>query len=218
MASRWSARCGFLGKQRPMHIRADGGARHGPFTAVLAVVAKPLHDRGQRTRAGAQIGAAAVVLEPDQVRAFPPAGDVADATRHVGPRVNGLHVENAESPHHRAVGVAVGPAHQLIAAAHGQHGRAVGHVHPNAVGMPPRQALAGGSLLAVLTAADHVDVLRLVQRIAPGHRRHPQLDSAPGAAPLQTGHVAPVRIKIHQVRVEIGQSQRRSVGGHASLQ
>ena len=132
--------------------------------------------------------------------------------------MHGLHVEDAEPGHHRAVRIAVGPPHQLIAAAHGEHGGAVGHVLPDAVGMPPSQAVAGGPLLAVLPAADHVDVLRLVERIAPGHGGDPQLDPAPGATLLQAGHVAAVGVEIHQVRVEVGQTQRRSVACHAFVQ
>ena len=90
-----------------MQIGADSAALDCTLPAILPVVAKPAHDFRQRLCAGAKVGASAMVFEANQMRPLPAAGDVADAARHVGTRVNRFYIENAESGHHSAVGVAI---------------------------------------------------------------------------------------------------------------
>ena len=55
-----------LGQQRPVDVGADHAAVANTLVAVLSIVAAPAHNPAERLQSRPEVGAAGVVLKPDQ--------------------------------------------------------------------------------------------------------------------------------------------------------
>ena len=124
-----------------MEVGPYGPARHAAFEAILPVVAASVEHPSERLRADAQPGAAAVILETNQVgRILAPRQQggghhIADDPSGAGPRARSP-VEHANPSEDRARRVPVLVTEELVAAADGQSGGAARESLANRFGLP----------------------------------------------------------------------------------
>src|SRR5579864_1643238 len=198
-----------------MQVRAEHAALHDTFVAVVAVVAVPHHDPAERLRLRSQEGAAAVVLETDErarleLRDLRFDDDVADESllARFGPDV-----DEADAREPLALGGLVVMAQQLVAAADGEHLRAVLHRLLQGRLLELEQVLVDERLLTVLAAAEEegVDLVHVLDG-PPAELEQFRFVVAPLRALEQREDVAAVAVDVHQVGVEPadGESHRFS--------
>ena len=165
-----------------MQIRADRAAEPAAFVAALAVVAEAGDDAPERLGAGVEPRPARVVLEAGERLAVARLElaleqHVADHPPLAG---DGLERQEPDARHVLAVEAAVAAAEQLVAAAHReQRGAAVDDRLDQRLRLR-REVLGDEELLAVLAAADVVEVVRAGDdRVVHPDRRHVELVAAP---------------------------------------
>src|SRR5690349_6639220 len=189
-----------LRQQRPVHVRADDPLAPAALGAVLAVVAGAGDHPPERLDAAAEPGAAGVVLEADHGAAVAAVDEhVPDQARLAG---HGLEVDEAGAGDVVALVPPVAVPEQLVAAAHGEHARAVGErlAQPRRL---PDQLLRHQHLVAVLAPAeqDHVGPARVEVR-AQRERLDTVLEAAPGTALLEHADDAAVGVDGQQRGVD----------------
>ena len=194
-----------------MEIGADDAAGAAALEAALAVVAEAREHASERLGAGIEARAAGVVLEAGERPLL--AGlelaldqDVAD---HAPLARDGLEREEADAGHVLAVEAAIAAAEQLVAAADREHGRSAVDRLVQRLRLP-REILRDEQLLAVLAAADVVEVvLARHDRVAHPERGHLELVAAPGRPPREHRDVAAVGVDVQVVRIEVPDADRR---------
>ena len=122
------------------------------------------------------------------------------------PAVAGDRLERQEpdTRHVLAVEAAVSAAEQLVAAAHREERGAAADDRLDQRLRLRREVLRDEKLLAILPAADVVEVvLARPDRIVHAERRHVELVAPPGSAPLEDRDVAAVGIDVEVLRIEV---------------
>ena len=118
-----------------------------------------------------------------------------------------LEIEQADARHHAAVLADVAVACELVAAAHGEHGRAAGDrvVERRTVAL---EILGDEQLVAILAAADEVQVgLRQVELLADAQRTLLELEPAPLEPPAHDLHVAAVGVDREVLGVQLAEHE-----------
>src|SRR5690348_8222644 len=196
-----------LRQQAAVQVRADHAALHRALGPVRAVVAVAQQNLARRSRVGAEVGAAAVVLEPDEraggemQRLARLDDDVADEALLA--RLRG-HVEQADAVEPLAVGRLVVVAEQLVAAADREHLGAVLDRRLQMLLLVLAQVVVDQRLFAVLAAAEEedIDVLHLVAGRAALKLDDARLEPMPLRAAQEREDVAAVAVDVHQVWVQ----------------
>ena len=195
-----------------MQVGADHVAVARALAPIVAVVAVAVQHPAERLCAGAQMRAAAVVLEAGEhatlgARQVDLDRDVADQPRPIRSRSCGRRAARLREAPRRRVG---------------RRGRAAGSRRRRRA-RPRRAAAAAVSacalvlvqvrgaelLVAVLAAAHVVEVGAVrVERVADAGAGQLETDPAPLAAPPQHQQVAAVGVDVHQVRIQRADAQR----------
>ncbi len=151
---------GVLRQQRAVQVGADQVVAAHALEAVAAVVAVALQHPAERLGAGAEVGAAAVVLEAGE---DPRAAAEVDLDRDVAdqPRARLAHGLQLGEPEARQLLLAelVAVAEQLVAAADGEQGGAVVDRRRERLALAGDQVGGDHALVAVLAAADVDEVV-----------------------------------------------------------
>ena len=170
----------------------------------------PAENARERVGARAEQRPAGVILEADEgadagaVAEVALAHDVADHPRRPGER---LQVEQADARHLAAVLSHVAVPGELVAAAHREHRGAAGdgRVHGLAV---PQQVLGDEQLVAILAAADQVQVGGLgVELLADPQRPLLELEAAPLEPPADDLDVAAVGVDREVLGIELAEHE-----------
>ena len=143
-----------------MEVGADDATGDTALEAVVAVVAVAAHHPAEGPRAGAEAGAPGVVLEADDAHGL--AVDVGvdhQVADQPGRPGDGVEVEDPDARHPRAVGAGVAVPGELEAPAHAQRRGAVGDGGAQALGLRGDEVLGDDGLVAVLAAAEVVEVV-----------------------------------------------------------
>ena len=184
-----------VGRQQwPVDVRPQHRSLHRALGSIRAVVPAPHRHRRQGNTARTERGPASVILEPHQLEFVPPQGgsspDPADDPVPAGPRG---HVQESEALDLRSVGGDVGPAHELVAAAHAeQHRAASDHFFQLASSL---LEVRGQRLLhAVRAAADQDQVGASGQTFASGHSDDVHGEAPPLGPALERQDVAAVAV------------------------
>ena len=168
-----------------MKVRADRAAEPAAFEAALAVVAEARDDAPERLGTRIEPRPARMILEAcDRPRpARVELGLEEDVADHATVARHGLERQEADARHLFAVEPAIAAPEQLIAAAHREHRRAaVEDCLPQRRRLR-RKVLCHEELLAVLAAADVVEVVCAGDdRVGESERRHVELVTAPRSA------------------------------------
>ena len=203
--------------------------RRTPSKPDEPVLPWPLSTRPSGCSPGAEVRAAAVVLEAGQharrtvlVEAHLDR-DVADEPRPVR-RADRLEVDEAEAGDlacarlrdlpltaGRRAGIRaqlVAVAEELEPPAHAEHDRAARRRLVQRLALGRDEVDRAQALVAILAAAEVEEVVRVgVDRLAQPRRRHPEADPAPRAAALEHEQVAAVGVDVHEVGVQRADAQ-----------
>ena len=167
-ARRSSAAAGRAGRCR------SGCSRTTPSRPSLPLLPCPCSDPPERLAAGAEVGAAAVVLEPGEHAAARRRGRPRSTTLPISRGPGSRTVSQVGDPEalDPLVAELVGVAEQLVAAADGEHRGAVVDRGRDRVALGREHVLGDHPLVAVLAAADVDQVVRVgVEALAgPGRR------------------------------------------------
>ena len=206
---------GILRQHRPVQVGGVHLQIAGPFGAVLAVVAGSGDDPPERPRAGAEVGAAAVVLEAHHAGGLTCLAEVAghgDVTHEPGAATFGDRVKHPYSGDWRRADGGVVLAEKLVAGAHGEH---------DGAGLD-RLAQRPGLRLQVAGRHPHLAVLAAVQQdqVKIGEvGGFPDVgigdagpDPPPGTAPGHGEQVAAVPGHAEQPRVQMADADRHRSG------
>ena len=189
-----------------------GAAEPAALEAALAVVAEPEDHAAERLRAGIEQRAAGVVLEAGD---RPPLARLElGVEQHVSdhPPVarHGLERQHAGARHLVALMAAIAAPEQLVAAAHGEQRRAAGDDRLAQRLRLRREIRRDEQLLAVLAAADVIEVVRARHdRVVEPELRHVELVSAPRRAPREHRDVAAVGVDVEVLGIEMPDADRR---------
>jgi hypothetical protein len=187
-----------------MEVRTDCIFDPAALVARVSIVSEARHDLAEGRRTVVENRPAGVVLEASGRPAL--AGfelaldeDISDHAALAGNRMQG---KDARTRLISARAVAVEPTEQLIAAAHRKYRRSVCH-GLGECGATCGQIWGHERLLAVLPAADVVEIGVRRQLVTEPDRPHDELDATPPRALGEHREVAPVRVDVEVLGVQM---------------
>src|SRR6266850_1194834 len=194
-----------LRQARAVAVRADDLPLDRTLGPVLAVIAVTHEDRAEGRGLGADVRAAAVILEPDKDALGRPGHEIADETLLPCLRAD---VKHAEAGDRCSFFGQVFAPEELVAATHQEGSRAAGDRLAYRVAVRPHEVRADDVLADVLAAAEEEQIGPVrVERHARGVRANLDRDVTPPRALRERDDVAAVAVDAHEIGVKMRDAQ-----------